>query len=49
MDAGFQDVEFNALNLASGVYLYRLIADEIGKDGVEGTKFMLVKKMILVK
>jgi hypothetical protein len=40
--AGAYDVKFNASNLASGVYLYRVT--------VEGTKnFVMTKKMILMK
>lgn len=38
-EAGYHEVEFNASNLSSGVYLYRIAAD----------KFSDVKKMILVK
>lgn len=49
IEAGIQDMEFDGVNLASGVYLYRLIAEEVGKDGTEGTRLQLVKKMILLK
>jgi hypothetical protein len=38
-DAGFHKVEFNASNLSSGVYIYRL----------ESNKFIQVKKMLLLK
>jgi hypothetical protein len=41
LDQGNHDVEFNAQNLASGVYFYRLIAN----DG----QFRLIKKMMLMK
>ncbi|HED08381.1 MAG TPA: T9SS type A sorting domain-containing protein [Ignavibacteria bacterium] len=42
--AGFKSVQFNASNLASGLYFYRIIA-----TGVDGSKFIQAKKMILMK
>jgi len=42
--AGSHQVEFNASNLNSGVYFYRVDA-----TGVDGTNFSSVKKMILTK
>ena len=39
MPAGYHEVEFNAQNLSSGVYLYR----------IEASEFQDVKKMILLK
>lgn len=42
--AGSHEVEFDASNLNSGVYFYRIEA-----DGVDGQKFSSVKKMILSK
>jgi len=39
MESGFHQVEFNAVNLPSGVYFYQLIAGE----------FTSIKKMILLK
>ena len=39
MDAGYHDVEFNASDLASGMYIYRLTADH----------FVNTKKMLLIK
>ncbi len=39
MDAGFQSIQFNASNLASGIYLYRLSTKSFSK----------VKKMMLLK
>jgi hypothetical protein len=39
MDAGMHEVEWNAVGLASGVYLYRLQAGE----------FEQVRKMILLR
>jgi hypothetical protein len=41
-EAGSYEVKWNASNLASGVYLYRLHV-----DGAKG--FVLTKKMILMK
>jgi len=42
--AGFHELEFDASNINSGVYFYRLDA-----TGVDGTNFTSVKKMILTK
>jgi hypothetical protein len=45
-----EDMEFDASNLASGVYLYRIVALSINDDGKEtGNTFTQVKKMVLVK
>jgi predicted outer membrane repeat protein len=43
--AGSHQVEFNARNLPSGVYLYRIVVDSYGKAG----GFQEVKKMILLR
>jgi len=42
--AGSHQINFNASNLNSGVYFYRIEA-----TGVDGTNFTSVKKMILTK
>jgi V8-like Glu-specific endopeptidase len=42
--AGSHDIDFNASNINSGVYFYRIDA-----TGVDGTNFTAVKKMILTK
>src|SRR4030095_4515920 len=42
--AGYYTIEFNMLNFASGVYFYRIEADENN-----GNKFVDAKKMVLVK
>lgn len=42
--AGFKSIQFNASNLASGIYFYRIIA-----KGVDGSQFQQSKKMILMK
>lgn len=44
MAAGFAKVSFNGANLASGIYFYRIEA-----NGVDGSKFVDTKKMILIK
>ena len=44
LTAGLHQIEFNASNLNSGVYFYRVDA-----AGVDGTNFSSVKKMILTK
>ena len=38
-EAGYHEVEFNGLNISSGVYIYRL----------ETQSFVVSKKMILMK
>jgi len=42
--AGYYKIEFNMQNYASGVYFYRIEADDI-----KGNKFVDAKKMVLVK
>ena len=49
MDEGTQEVQFNAGNLASGVYFYRISAQGIDDDGVLTNTFSTVMKMLLVK
>lgn len=51
MDGGFQEVEFDASALSSGVYFYRITAQEIldTEEGALGTGFTSVRKMLLVK
>jgi len=44
MTAGNHQVDFNAANLNSGVYFYRLEA-----TGIDGSTFSAVKKMMLTK
>ncbi len=48
---GLQDVEFDATNLPSGVYIYRLVADGVADeyDDAAPQSFVSVKKMVLVK
>ncbi len=45
MNAGLHQVEWNAGNLASGVYLYRINAESVSSS----QQFNSVKKMILIK
>ena len=54
MDEGMQEYEFNASNLPSGVYFYRIVVQDITEDEegntVSGGKtFVSVKKMLLLK
>jgi hypothetical protein len=52
MDEGDQEVEFNAGNLPSGVYFYRIVAEGIADDEETGAvpeRFMDAKKMLLVR
>ncbi|HTK81611.1 MAG TPA: choice-of-anchor D domain-containing protein [Bacteroidota bacterium] len=50
MEEGSQEVEFNAGNLASGVYFYRIVAQGFDDDGnVASSKFTSVMKMMLLK
>ena len=44
LSAGSHELDFNAANLNSGVYFYRINA-----AGIDGTNFSSVKKMILTK
>ena len=47
--AGTYEEYFDASQLASGVYLYRIVAEQIGDDGSTGQSFTQVKKMVLMK
>jgi len=42
-DAGFKSVEWQANNLPSGIYIYRLSAEADGKSFVDVKKLLLVK------
>jgi Secretion system C-terminal sorting domain len=44
LKAGFNKVDFNSTNLTSGVYFYRIEA-----AGVDGSKFVSIKKMMFLK
>ncbi|MBI5020012.1 MAG: T9SS type A sorting domain-containing protein [Ignavibacteriales bacterium] len=46
--SGTEEVDFDASSLASGVYLYQIVAEEINADGT-GQTFTQVKKMMLMK
>ncbi len=46
-ETGYKSVEFNADNLPSGIYFYRLTATPVGKGNASA--FTDVKKMILVR
>ncbi len=47
--AGTYEESFDASQLASGVYLYRVVVEQIGDDGSTGQSFTQVKKMVLIK
>ncbi len=51
MDQGPDDVTFDASNLPSGVYFYRIVAQVAGDPdaGVQAKTFTEVKKMMLIK
>ena len=51
MDEGTQEIDFDAHNLASGVYLYRIEARIVidPAEGANGEKFFGARKMLLVK
>ncbi len=51
MNEGPQEFEFNASNLASGVYFYRIKAEGIADpdNNIAGQTFVAVKKMVLLK
>ena len=44
LEAGSHEVQFNAKNITSGVYFYKIEA-----NGVDGSKFSATKKMMLTK
>ncbi|MBI3765914.1 MAG: choice-of-anchor D domain-containing protein [Ignavibacteriales bacterium] len=50
-DEGLNEVEFNAQELSSGIYFYRIIGETIDSESDETGRmtFMDVKKMLLVK
>ena len=47
MEAGYHELLWNGISVASGVYLYRLTANPI--DGNNGAGYSSVKKMMMVK
>ncbi len=49
LDAGRQDVELNASDLASGIYFYRITAQGMDENGISTSNFHSVKKMLLLK
>ncbi len=46
MEAGYHNVEFNASNFASGLYIYKM---EVRQEGSATVDFTEVKKMMLIK
>jgi hypothetical protein len=49
LDNGAQQVEFDANNLTSGVYFYKLVAQGIDDEETRGEFFQATKRMLLVK
>jgi len=51
MEDGEQEVEFDASNLASGVYYYRIDVETIGneEEGTTGQTLTSVRKMLLIR
>ncbi len=51
MDDGVQEIEFDAHNLASGMYFYRMVAQGIGdeEEGITGKYSAQTKRMLLIK
>jgi hypothetical protein len=51
MEDGYQELNFDASNLSSGVYFYRLVAEGIPDEeaGIAGQTFTSIKKMVLMK
>jgi hypothetical protein len=51
MELGVQQVGFNASQLASGVYFYRLTAEQIANEenGIASKLFITTKKMLLIR
>lgn len=48
-DEGGNEIEFDATRFASGVYIYRLVAESIDEDGEQSQIFTSVKKMVLLR
>ncbi len=51
LEDGAEEMEFDASGLPSGVYFYRLVAEEVGDEdeGIVGQSFVTVNKMLLLK
>ena len=51
IDEGDQDVTFDGSNLASGIYFYRLVAQQVPNEdeGIPASTFVTAKKMMLLK
>jgi len=49
MNSGMQEIQFNANDFASGVYFYRIVAEQVDDDDVTLGTFQTVKKMMLLK
>jgi hypothetical protein len=49
MNAGVQEIGLDGSNIGSGIYFYRLIAEDQGKEGARKEPFVSIHKMILLK
>jgi hypothetical protein len=49
MSDGIQEIDFTAAELASGVYFYRIVAEQLNSGGLTHQTFVSVKKMMLLK
>jgi hypothetical protein len=51
LDAGTEEIEFDASGFSSGVYLYRIAASSVDDDGkvITNNVFTSVRKMLFVK
>lgn len=45
-EAGYKSIEFNAVNLTTGVYFYKLVASPLG---LSGSNYTSVKKMLFIR
>ncbi|MBI5214127.1 MAG: T9SS type A sorting domain-containing protein [Ignavibacteriae bacterium] len=50
-DAGTHEISFDASQLPSGIYFYRLVGETFGDadEGIEATTFSSIKKMVLMR
>jgi len=47
MDQGYQSIEYDASNLSSGIYFYKIQAENLNSGGASA--FTAVRKMVLMK
>ena len=49
MSDGIQEIDFNGAEFASGVYYYRIVAEQLNSEGLSHQTYVSVKKMLLLK